>query len=163
MRDPTLTVEAPRHLWYVLFLRDAWELDVLADVPRCQALPPVGAAIRPAVTADEVTLVGLWERNVQVPPVLVAESDHEILLELMAGVDRDLLRQWTHALLDQMVAIGSDLATSPAWVLRGELAEAGVDTVVVLPVQGEFLRRIDSTLLVALDLYRDIERLRRAL
>ena len=161
-----MTVDNPRPLWHLLYMRDAFALDVVRDVPRCS--PPVVSVVTtgltPPVTGAEVERT--WASAIVNPyAVEVLDAVGRLLLATPADV-QDALRVWKNSRTDEIVAVGRDLRTSPSWQLQELILDvAGGDSadIRLLPVADDYFRVDGQLLTVGLGLYLDIAKFRTVL
>src|SRR5680860_161639 len=103
-----MTVDSPSPLWSLLYMRDAFALDVVRDVPRCS--PPVVSVVTtgltPPVTGAEVERT--WASAIVNPyAVEVLDAVERLLFATPADV-QEALRVWKNSRTEEIVADGDD-------------------------------------------------------
>ncbi|MBP2457422.1 hypothetical protein ABID70_002951 [Clavibacter michiganensis] len=186
--DMVLTIDEPRRLTSLLFVREAWRLSI-DDVPTIDAIPDVGSSTRPA-PFDEPEVIARWrvewargssmhapeDRTIRAPDArtarLLRDLDDAALVDAIAGdrliassgIDHEAFEGW-HATLHDRHRV--PLAETPERVSVHALAAAwrrGLTSIVQLPFAGYFAERIHaSTLVVSRTARHDPELYRRAL
>lgn len=160
-----LRVSTPAEMWAAIFLRELWDLAIVADVPRSVPRPSF-AGQSSVPTLQQVRAV---EQSLNLVAELEQSGTGEHAAEVLGAIARcgqvNAWREWRNALKLRVQQAGQSLGGSPAWVCRKELAalNPSVANVVVLPVAGTFAEVRGGTMYVALGVFLDLALFRASL
>lgn len=171
--DMQIAVDEPYALTYLLFVRQAWRLDV-AEIPEVDPVPATGTSSRPP-TVDPTEAAARWrrewsraltqfeprDRRVREPDEetarLLRELPDERLAEAFStmpstfwaeGTDRDAFNTWSMSLHDDH---SLPLEEHPERRCLDALAPAwrtGLTTILQLPYAGYFAERLNAATLI---------------
>ncbi len=155
----------------LLYRRDQWGLAYGADVPSCSPAVPLTSDAAEQRERFAAALTRAWDEAVEsrYPTDTFPEDDPEVLVALVTGLDQDdqeAIRGWLRDNKRRVIDLPHDLERSAGWLAREVMLTADpqpLHRIVLLPVEGSWLRIDGNTILSSIDLYSDAERFLSAL
>ena len=146
------TFEMPANLLHLLYIRQAWRLDVLPEIPTLAPVPELGQSDRPTMANPERAWLSIWQEALAQKAKDPALFYDWRALYRIAGTDRAAFTTWSIAVREgcqrNLLAMNNIVKDGIMRARSKDVADRGIETVLLLPLAEHFAQRPFATLLV---------------